>query len=78
MHRNPCGSRLASDGVVSGDIYVSDKPLSLASQLPQVLYLLRGVKQPAETAADTGSATVRCAGGTIAQRSSHRRNRLHS
>ncbi|KAE9643329.1 hypothetical protein EJA70_16345 [Pseudomonas sp. PB103] len=31
----PCGSWLASDGIVSGDTYFSDEPLSLASQLPQ-------------------------------------------
>ena len=36
------------------------------------------VMQPVETAADTGSATARCAGGTAERRSSHRRNRLHS
>ncbi|MFJ2710433.1 ABC transporter ATP-binding protein [Pseudomonas sp. NPDC087346] len=32
----PCGSWLASDGVAPVDIHFSDKPLSLASQLPQV------------------------------------------
>jgi cell division protein ZapE len=36
------------------------------------------ITRPAETAADTGSATARCAGGTGARRSSHRRSRPRS
>ncbi|TDK55680.1 hypothetical protein E1508_09460 [Pseudomonas moraviensis] len=34
----PCGSWLASDEDLSANIYVTDTPLSLASQLPQVLW----------------------------------------